>query len=177
MYCGCNEKAIRSQRAIARALMEQMEREPYSRISISSLCRAADVSRPTFYSLFGSKDDVVSFLLHESHCYQPEKTRGSLTELQLMCRGYSRYIAGQRRFLSLLVENNVGHLLYQSIYEALYGCDCFLAGKDPSGRRYAANFVAGGLTGIVRDYVTREDCPAEELDLLLEEMFSGSIFL
>ena len=177
MYCGCNGKALRSQRAIAHALLEQMELEPYSQISISSLCRAADVSRPTFYSLFGSKDDVISFLLRESYCYTPVKARGSMTELQAMCLGYSRYITGQRRFLSLLVENNIGHLLYQSIFEALLGCDCFLAGQDPSARRYAANFAAGGLTGIVRDYVTREACPAEDLDALLEKMFSGSVFL
>ena len=54
---------------------------------------------------------------------------------------------------------------------------CFLAGQDPSSRRYAANFAAGGLTGIVQDYVTREACSAEELGRLLETMFSGALFL
>ena len=60
VYCGCNEKALSSQRAIACALLALMEAEPYAEISISALCRAAGVSRPTFYSLFGSKDDVVA---------------------------------------------------------------------------------------------------------------------
>lgn len=177
MYCGCNEKAIRSQRAIACALLGQMEHEPYASISISALCRAAGVSRPTFYSLFGSKDDVVSFLLRESYSFSPARNKDSLTELEAMCLGYSRYITDQRHFLTLLVENAIGHLLYQSIYEALLGCDCFLSGQDASSRRYAANFAAGGLTGIVQDYVTREACPAEELELLLERMFSGAMFL
>ena len=144
MYCGCNEKAIRSQRAIARALLRQMEREPYDTISISALCREAGVSRPTFYSLFGSKDDVVSFLLRESYSYAPAKSCDSLSELETMCLGYSRYITDQRHFLSLLVENAIGYLLYRSIFEALLGCDCFLSGRDPSSRRYAANFAAGG---------------------------------
>ena len=87
MYCGCNEKAIRSQQAIACALLEQMEHEPYASISISALCRAAGVSRPTFYSLFGSKDDVVSFLLRESYSYAPEKSCDSLSEMETMFSG------------------------------------------------------------------------------------------
>ena len=177
MYCGCNEKAIRSQQAIACALLRQMECEPYDAISISALCRAAGVSRPTFYSLFGSKDDVVSFLLRESYSYSPEWGCENRSELEAMCLGYSRYITDQRRFLTLLVDNAIGHLLYRSIFEALLGCDCFLAGQDPSSRRYAANFAAGGLTGIVQDYVTREACSAEELGRLLETMFSGALFL
>ncbi len=177
MYCGCNEKAIRSQQAIACALLEQMEREPYASISISALCRAAGVSRPTFYSLFGSKDDVVSFLLRESYSYSPAWSCDNLSQLEAMCLGYSRYITDQRRFLTLLVDNAIGYLLYRSIFEALLGCDCFLAGQDPSSRRYAANFAAGGLTGIVQDYVTREACSAEELGRLLETMFSGALFL
>jgi AcrR family transcriptional regulator len=177
MYCGCNEKAIRSQQAIACALLRQMEREPYDAISISALCREAGVSRPTFYSLFGSKDDVVSFLLRESYSYSPAWDCENLPELQAMCRGYSRYITDQRRFLTLLVDNAIGYLLYQSIFDALLGCDCFLAGRDASSRRYAANFAAGGLTGIVQDYVTREACSAEELGRLLETMFSGALFL
>ena len=68
VYCGCNEKALSSQRAIACALLALMEAEPYAEISISALCRAAGVSRPTFYSLFGSKDDVVAYILRENHC-------------------------------------------------------------------------------------------------------------
>ena len=46
MYCGCNEKALTSQRAIACALLRLMEAGPYADISISQLCREAGVSRP-----------------------------------------------------------------------------------------------------------------------------------
>ena len=115
MYCGCNEKALSSQRAIACALLGLMEAEPYAAISISGICRAAGVSRPTFYSLFGSKDDVVAYILRESYCYEPAWEESACTELESLCRGYSRYITAQRHFLSLLVANGIGHLLYESI--------------------------------------------------------------
>lgn len=174
VYCGCNEKALSSQRAIACALLKLMEAEPYVGISISALCRTAGVSRPTFYSLFGSKDDVVSYILRESHCYAPAPEAGSC--LSSFCMSYSEYIAHQRHFLSLLVNNGVGHLLYQSIFDSLMDCGCFLRDADDASRRSAANFTAGALTGVARDYVAREACTADELCRLLESLFGGSLF-
>ena len=176
MYCGCNEKALSSQRAIACALLGLMEAEPYAAISISGICRAAGVSRPTFYSLFGSKDDVVAYILRESYCYEPAWEESACTELESLCRGYSRYITAQRRFLSLLTENGLSHLLYGSICGSLMDCGCFLNGTDEASRRCAANFTAGALTGVVQDYVSHEACTAEELCGLLKRLFSGGFF-
>ena len=174
MYCGCNEKALSSQRAIACALLELMETAPYADISISALCRAAGVSRPTFYTLFGSKDDVVAYILRESHCYAPEPEAGSC--LKSFCMSYSVYIARQRHFLALLVKNGVGHLLYQSIFDSLMDCGCFLSEMDAVSRRCAANFTAGALTGVAQDYATREACDSGELCRLLESLFGGGLF-
>ena len=174
VYCGCNEKALSSQRAIACALLALMEAEPYAEISISALCRAAGVSRPTFYSLFGSKDDVVAYILRENHCYSPEPEANSC--LKSFCMSYSEYIAHQRHFLTLIVNNGVGHLLYRSIFDSLMDCGCFLRDVDAASRRSAANFTAGALTGVAQDYVAREACTADELCRLLESLFGGSLF-
>jgi len=151
-----------------------MEAGPYADISISGLCRAAGVSRPTFYSLFGSKDDVVAYILRESHCYAPEPEAGSC--LKSFCASYSEYITRQRHFLALLVNNGVGYLLYQSIFDTLMDCGCFLSGADAVSRRCAANFTAGALTGVARDYAAREACDSGELCRLLESLFGGSLF-
>jgi len=174
MYCGCNEKALSSQRAIACALASLLETEPYAAVSISALCRAAGVSRPTFYSLFGSKDDVVAYILRESYCYTPEPAAGSC--LEKFCMGYSRYITAERRFLSLLTDNGLTYLLYESILRSLLDCGCFLDGAEAASRRCAANFTAGALTGVVQDVVKNEACTAEELCGLLERLFGGDIF-
>ena len=174
VYCGCNGKALSSQRAIACALRALMEVRPYADISVSALCRAAGVSRPTFYSLFGSKDDVVSDLLRENCRYVPEP--GADSCLEIFCRGYSRYITEQRRFLALLADNGIVHLLYRSIFDELMECGCFLAQADASSRRFAANFTAGAIAGAAQDAVQREACTAEELCVLLERLFSGEMF-
>ena len=44
MYEGCNKTAIASQAAIAEALIELMKDKPYSRISVSEICKRAGVS-------------------------------------------------------------------------------------------------------------------------------------
>ena len=176
MYCGCNEKALGSQRAIACALLALMEREPYSAISVSMLCREAGVSRPTFYSLFGSKDDVVIYILRESYGYMPARSCPAASELEAVCRSYGEYIASQRHFLSLLVDNGVGHLLFQSILDALLGCDCFLSARDEAYRRSAACFAAGGIAGVVQGSAAQEERSAEELGALLEKLLGGGIF-
>ena len=105
-----------------------------------------------------------------------ERTAEACTELENMCRGYSRYITAQRHFLSLLADNGIGHLLYESIRGSLMECGCFLAGAEGEERRCAANFAAGALTGVAQDYVAREACTEEELGRLLARLFSGSFF-
>ena len=176
MYCGCNEKALSSQRAIACALLELLKCRSYADIPVSLLCRTAGVSRPTFYSLFGSKDDVIAYLLRESYSYVPEAEESCGSELESLCLGYSRYFTAQRPFLRLLVDNAVSYLLYESICESLLCCGCFLPGLEEGRRRAAASFTAGGLTGVVQDYVVRADCSPEELEQLLRGLLGGALF-
>ncbi|MFI5428080.1 TetR/AcrR family transcriptional regulator [Aeromicrobium sp. UC242_57] len=47
------------------ALSELLRQQPSSRITISALCQAAGVSRPTFYQHFSTVDDVLTAALDE----------------------------------------------------------------------------------------------------------------
>ncbi len=176
MYCGCNEIAQGSQARIARALVSLMERKAFSSVSVSELCREAGVSRPTFYSLFGSMEDVLRFILQSNYSYAPEADHAQECGLESFCLGYSGYIEAHREFLSLLVRNGLFHILYGSIEESLTGCACFLADAEPSFRRYAAHFTAGGLAGFIQNYTQGEPCSVEELSRILARLLSGCHF-
>ena len=63
MYCGNNKVALSSQRQIAQALMQLIDEKPYQDITISELCKTAGISRQTFYTLFTSRENVVTFTL------------------------------------------------------------------------------------------------------------------
>lgn len=182
MYCGSNKTALSSQRQIARALMDLMTKEPYDKITISALCKEAGISRQTFYSLFTSRENVVVFTLQARYSFTPDEeamapTRRDACGLRMLCRGYSEYIEENSEFLRLLARNNIDYLLYDSIYEALYGCGYFLPKTDVCTRKYAASFYAGGISSVARCYA-REGCSASvgELEEMLYTCFTGALF-
>ena len=75
------------------------------------------------------------------------------------------------------MDNHIDHLLYDSFFEAMNSCDCFLSRADPCVRSYAAGFYAGGIACVARRYV-QEGCAttAGELKALLETLLSGKLF-
>ena len=179
MYEGCNKTAIASQAAIAEALIELMKDKPYSRISVSEICKRAGVSRQTFYSLFASKDNVISFILERKYCFRPqdhECCRSSMT-LEDICRGYSQYITERRDMIVLLVRNDILYLLQDSLYSSFIDCEDYLPGYPAQDRVYAADFLAGGLTGIARNYARPGTVTSQKhLEEILYSLFSGSFF-
>ena len=180
MYCGSNKTALQSQRQIARAMMALIQEKPYAQITVSELCRAAGISRQTFYTLFTSRENVVVFTLQAQYCDSPEIALPGEGErggaLEWLCRAYSEYILKNRRLIKLLVDNRIDHLLYDSFFEAMDSCDCFMAQADPCVRSYAASFYAGGIACVARRYA-QEGCTttADELRALLETLLTGRL--
>ena len=179
MYEGCNKTALTSQSAIADALLGLMAVKPYSRISVSEICKCAGVSRQTFYTLFESKDNVIAFELERKYCFRPEAhecCRSSMS-LEDLCHAYSVYITDCRDILSLLVRNDILYLLQDSLYNSFLDCSFYLPECPGQDRDYAADFLAGGLTGVARNYVQQESATSREhLEGILCALFSGSFF-
>ena len=85
MYCGTNKTAMQSQKQIADAMMSLLDEKPFSQITVSELCKAACISRQTFYTLFTSRENVMVFTLQARYCDGPELKRPE----QAACRGDS----------------------------------------------------------------------------------------
>ena len=173
MYCGCNPTALSSQLQISEALVRLMERKLYSEITVSELCRESGISRQTFYTLFHAKENVVVFTLQKKACELPREPETDAS-LEQLCRCYSRYICANREFLRLLIESNATHLLYDSIRESLLCC------PEHAGDRlwqYAADYLAGGLTGVLRRCCMDAPVPdAEALYGILYDLMGGAVF-
>ncbi len=60
-----NSIAQRSQRAIADAFLLLIQEKTYEEISVTEICKNADIVRKTFYNRFSSKDAVVRFLIDD----------------------------------------------------------------------------------------------------------------
>ncbi len=183
MYSGTNKTALQSQRQTARAMMTLLREKPFSQISISELCKEAGISRQTFYSLFTSRENVVIFTLQAQYSERleisPPQHTGYRNDLLLwLSRTYSTYILQNRAIIKMLVDNHIDYLLYDSFFEAMYGCECFLRDADPCTRSYAASFYAGGFACVARRYA-EEGCSssANQLESLLRTLLSGKLFL
>ena len=182
MYRGTNKTALQSQRQIAEAMMALLGEKPFSQITISELCKAAGISRQTFYSLFTSRENVMVFSLQARYCDGPEiavpdHADGQRDLLHWLCHSYCAYILRNRSLIKLLVDNHIDHLLYDSFFDAMDGCECFLSQVDPCTRSYAASFYAGGFACVARRYA-EEGCSssADQLEALLVTLLSGSLF-
>ena len=180
MYCGTNKTALASQRQLADAMMRLIAQKPYAQISVSELCKAAGISRQTFYTLFTSRENVMVFTLQSRACCAPGAAHGGgagQEGLRRLCRGYSEYMLRNRSLIKLLVDNRIDYLLYDSFYDAMDSCDCFLPNADACMRSYAASFYAGGIACVARRYA-QEGCAssANQLESLLMTLLSGSLF-
>lgn len=191
MYCGRNKIALSSQKQIADTMLRLLTKNSYAAISVSMICREAGVSRQTFYSLFQSKENVIIYMFQEKYCYSPEEASGqdssgdgaddtdrkTLFPLEAMCRGYSHYMVAQRKFIRLLVDNDITYLMHAALREVMESCECFLPDRAENVRTLAADFMAGGMTCIARHYIqcglTQDE---EELSRLTMSLFNGKIF-
>ena len=175
MYCGSNPTARLSQEQLAQAMFRLLAEKPFSAISVSELCRAAGVSRQTFYSLFDSRESVIAFTLTEYYGYTPEAGEGCAT-LRQICANYAAYLLAHADFLRTLERNDLIYLLYDGYYEALLNCGCFLAGRPQEIRAYAADFMAGGFTSIARSYLrSGGSTDPALLQSLIFDLFSGAL--
>ena len=57
------EAAIQKKAHMETSLLNLMTQRPYQDITVTDICREANVPRRTFYHYFGSKEDVLEFMI------------------------------------------------------------------------------------------------------------------
>lgn len=177
MYEGTNRTALASQKSIAAAMVRLLEAKPFTSITISAVCKEADVSRQTFYTLFASKENIILYLLQKRNCFEPGKECRASLSLQDLAREYTSYIIEKQELLTLLVRNDLIYLMHQSLYNSFLDCSCFLPNEDETSRAFCCEFIAGGLSGIAKIYIEQgEQLSRQELEKTIEDLFSGAFF-
>ena len=180
MYNGDNRSALLSQRLISEALLKLMESKPFADISISEMCKEAQVSRQTFYSLFGSKENVIIYELQNSFSYTPpvSKCNCRSASFRTFCHGYSKYITDRQHILRMLVKNDMMHCLYDVQYEAFMACDNFMEDISGEERIYLIDFIASGMNSIAKNYVLNGcSLSHENLERIMYKLFGGMFFI
>ena len=122
MYCGSNKTALTSQKQISSAMLSLLQTKSYADISVCEICKEAQISRQTFYSLFRSKENVISYELEQNYCFtlHSDCMEEDFT-LDRLSDAYASYIEGQKDFiasgLSSIAKN---YVLYESEIDSDY---------------------------------------------------------
>lgn len=117
MYKNCKTKeSAGRQKIIADTFLEMLKSQSYHDISISELCRQANVPRKTFYRYFDSKEDIFSYICDSTTiAYELfDKSENPKTSQQLLEKVF-RFWLTQKNFLYLTKKNQLDHYLAQSI--------------------------------------------------------------
>ncbi|MBO4493127.1 MAG: TetR family transcriptional regulator [Ruminococcus sp.] len=179
MYQGSNKSALLSQKLISDAMLRLLEEKPFSEISVSDLCREAQVSRQTFYSLFGAKENVILYELSHNCCFLPEESSATCHSavFRSFCEDYSRYIIEKKHIISLLVRNDMIHFLYDVQYRSLMDCKYFISDVSDESRIFIVDFIASGMNSIAKNFIlTGGRADVGFLRKLMFSLFGGLYF-
>lgn len=179
MYSGENKTARNSQKILADALIRLLQNRPYAEITISELCLESGISRQTFYTLFGTKENVLHYTIL-NHYEVPElflsyngKSLG-----RYLAQGFGRYVHDNQDFLLLLTRNGLMHIFYDCAVESLSKDMCLFEKVPEQKRLYLAVCIASTFTGVVTACLERNDSTdPHDLEQIFYELFSGEYFL
>ena len=176
MYQGSNKTACASQRQFAEALLELMAEQPFDQLTVSAICKRAGISRATFYTLFQSKENVVTYLLMQDCCDTPSEECAEADVLRALCHGYSEYVVRQAELLRLLSENHIMQLLQGTLSELFCSCECFRACLREEMMSYVPDYVAAGLTSIAESSI-REGADQQTIERISYKMLRGEFLI
>jgi AcrR family transcriptional regulator len=156
-----NPIAERSKKWLCDAMIALLYEKPYSSISITELCEKAGLVRKTFYRHFQSKDAVIKATIDIMFEQFMENIRSRNIEDAQLSLTYFQYWEQHKRFLELLIDNQLFYLLndqyvlYLKVMEDLIGVK--MQGESEVAKEYMMSILAGGLWTVLRKWILR-DC-------------------
>jgi len=150
-----NERAMKKSKAqICSALMTLLQTKPYRRITVSQVCDAAGVSRPTFYKNFDSMDAVVRYrLLQLKKIYDRDHSRSGdicahLTDFYAFVRSNPE--------IDLLLTKGKRFSVFEEIIREDY--QAHLAAKkgqapDSTVLEYLPGYLSAAVVSLLRKWV------------------------
>lgn len=153
MYQGKNPSALRSQAWLNESLFALMETKPYLKITVKEIAEKCNLSRQTFYQVFASKDDVVTYAINQKlHGYLDELIHHDQPLLtQDFVDVYLDFATKNHAFIAQLFHNELDLLLIRSFQSYLQQFKTHFHHQDDDVQsiEYKATFIAYGLVGIL----------------------------
>lgn len=145
--------------SLAEALVQLMEKKPFSEISISELCQRAGVSRISFYRNYSRMDEILTdYLVRSTDQWWKEFSKNDMNYIfSHFCEELIREYKKNEKLVKLLYQNNLSNIIKEHIFICC----------DPNEDReevesYTRSVFAGAIYGMVDEWIRRgmQDLPA-----------------
>jgi AcrR family transcriptional regulator len=152
-----NQQAEKSRLTIRDALLRLMTRCPYADISITQICREAQVVRQTYYRNFEFKEDILAFhfdTLFQTYFQTYYRGRSDDTLGQLL--SFFNYMRENGALLRLVQENGLFSMLEVTITKNLprfIGIEQIALVEDERVAPYLTAFIATAMCALLAKWV------------------------
>jgi len=169
------QAAKRSKTQISNALITLLKTLPYEKISVSRLCKEAEISRQTFYKNFKTLDAVVCYKLQQLR--RQYNRQNHLTDSEPQDFNYFyRYIQSSNEYMLLLAQNKLTPIFEERAKEATK--NNYLTAYDKQivtdyFRKHLHTYVAAMVVALVRKWVeSGYKKTAEQMAALTEQLIA-----
>ena len=168
MAVDTTERVAQSRRALTGAVIDLMRTSPARRITITEVCRRANVTRPTFYQHYASLDDLVGRAVAErlrEHQQAALALDADAPDLQVSLGRFLDRIWGDRNLVRALRNTGAAPAITHraSVDVLAERILARLPGPHAAQTRLRARFAAAGITELLADWLDSED-PARVRD-------------
>lgn len=168
-----NPTAKQSQEWIIRELLGLMETKNYDKISVSEICRKADIDRRTFYRNFNSKNDVLEQyinILRQEYLsnYSDEDGASSYKAAKYFFEFWNRHLC----FIKSIKNNGLSDYVFHLFTSFSKEHNEFLIGdfQPDMQLEYIYAYRIGGFWNVLLTLADKENKPTpDELALILSQ--------
>lgn len=168
-----NPITLRSKSLIVHALIELMDKKPYSEITLKEIAENADLTRQTLYRNFPKKEAILEYYVDGfySDFIKVISAKNEITLYDLLIT-YFEYWYKNKEFLKKLINNNVYQILLELHLKYLNSMATDEKFKDlafVSNNNYFNHFSAGGLWFALKKWIEDDTkkTPREMTNIIL----------
>ena len=148
-----NEQREFSRECLLNALLVLMEKQEFSKITITELCKKAGVTRLTFYRHFESKEDVLQDYFYKIFqiFFQECVVNSNYSFIETLSRCFD-YWQENRQYIILLEKHGIVNLIYQPFESCLSRMLQYSDGFMDNAY-FVQKFMEGGLLLVLLEWI------------------------
>lgn len=170
--------AVKSQKWFVEALFQLIQKKPFEEVTISELCRKANLDRRTFYRNFKDKNDVLFYYFTTLEDEYLAMLKGiEERTFYTLARAYFKFWVCHLEFLKTAQrDQSLFAMLIQTLNGFMPMVYAQSTGSISKELQYNIDFVTGGFQNVLIRWILDgfEESP-EELAAIVSGMFRESI--